>query len=368
MRIQVAVPEEHVDPAVINASLEAVTRLNENMIRAGDSPTSDELVERGAVWRPENMGDEHFDHGGTIAERGWGDCDDWAPLHAATLRVSQEDPEATAVVIPSGPSTYHAVVQRGDGRLELGDEDISARAGMRPIREPAVVGGAGGAVEAIDIVACDPHDGRVYHGQLLPTVGPLSLHCGPQFSVRGCRAPGTGRPVFQGRCDLPITGTVLHGARTHRKRGSGKGRRVVGGMLPYALSSTAYAHSPGEALSGAIAGAVLCGDLADLAAPLDAYKLMALQLRIQRFPAATVAQELVARIASDVVHEGASQGVDPGVFLQHLSDELAKEGCKVPPDAHAIARAITVIVGKTKLSSVVGMPEVSPLGNVFASL
>ena len=87
MRIRVAVPDQHVDPHVINAALETVTRLDESMIRQGTSPTSDALVQAGAIWHPEPPGDEHFDHGGTIAARGAGDCDDWAPLDAATRRL-----------------------------------------------------------------------------------------------------------------------------------------------------------------------------------------------------------------------------------------------------------------------------------------
>src|SRR5579863_5096688 len=130
MRIRIAVPEAFADPNVIDAALEAVTRLDESMIRHGQSPTSHQLITSGAVWRPENMGDEHFDHGGTIATRGWGDCDDWAPLHAATLRASGEDPGAIARVVPSGPSTYDAIVQRTDGSIE----DPSIAAGMKPAR------------------------------------------------------------------------------------------------------------------------------------------------------------------------------------------------------------------------------------------
>lgn len=137
MRIVVAVPEAHVTKPVLDGALEAVTRLDEQLIKSGASPTSDQLIDAGAKWKPEKPGDEHFDHGGAIAGRGWGDCDDWAPLHAATLRVTGEDPGARAVVRKSGPKRWHAIVQRSDGTFD----DPSLEAGMPgPARK---VGGMG---------------------------------------------------------------------------------------------------------------------------------------------------------------------------------------------------------------------------------
>jgi hypothetical protein len=126
VRINVAIPEAHVKKPVLDAALEAVTRLNEDLIRSGASPTSDQLIEAGAKWQPEPPGQEHFDHGALIKKRGHGDCDDWAPLHAATLRVTGEDPEAFAEVIKSGPKRWHAVVNRSNGTRD----DPSRAAGM----------------------------------------------------------------------------------------------------------------------------------------------------------------------------------------------------------------------------------------------
>ncbi|HEY6726635.1 MAG TPA: hypothetical protein VI197_21520 [Polyangiaceae bacterium] len=126
MRIQIAVPEEHVSKPVLDGALEAVTRLNEQLIKDGVSPTADQLIARGAIWRPEPPGQEHFDHGGIIAKRGEGDCDDWAPLKAAQLRVTGEDPGARAVVKRSGEKRWHALVLRSDGSYD----DPSLDAGM----------------------------------------------------------------------------------------------------------------------------------------------------------------------------------------------------------------------------------------------
>jgi hypothetical protein len=138
MRIQIAVPEANVTKPVLDGALEAVTRLNEQLIASGASPTSEQLIEQGAKWQPEKPGDEHFDHGALIASRGHGDCDDWAPLHAASLRVTGEDPGARAIVRKSGPKRWHAIVQRSDGAID----DPSLDAGMPG---PARVVGVRGA-------------------------------------------------------------------------------------------------------------------------------------------------------------------------------------------------------------------------------
>ena len=126
MRIQIAVPEAHVTKPVLDGALEAVTRLDEQLLKAGATPTDEQLIARGAKWKPEPPGEEHFDHGGVIAKRGHGDCDDWAPLRAARLRVSGEDPGARAVVRKSGEKRWHATVIRSDGS----EDDPSIDAGM----------------------------------------------------------------------------------------------------------------------------------------------------------------------------------------------------------------------------------------------
>lgn len=259
MRIRVSVPEEQVSPNVVNAALEAVTRLDEQLIRSGKSPTATELIGAGAIWKPEPPGDECFDHGGTIATRGWGDCDDWAPLAAAEHRVKGTDPGAQAIVIPSGPNTYHALVQRSDGSLE----DPSLAAGMKPLKS-SVSRVSGSEQDGIVILACDPHDpSRIYEGSLLPTTSPMSLHCGPQFAVRkstnGC---------FEGRCDVPVAGSIMAPVRT---------ARVQGAAVPYSLVHQAYAPHPGAAIAHAVTGAIETANACGFADEADYVKLHALQ-------------------------------------------------------------------------------------------
>jgi hypothetical protein len=132
MRIRLAVPDAATNPDVLDAALEAVTRTNEQLIADGTVPTAQEAIASGVKWKPEPPGDEHFDNAARVASRGWGDCDDLAPYHAASLRVTGEDPEARATVIRTGPKRWHAVVERSDGTVD----DPSADAGMYEYHAP----------------------------------------------------------------------------------------------------------------------------------------------------------------------------------------------------------------------------------------
>lgn len=351
MRIRIAVPEEHVDPGVIDAAAEAVTRLNESMIRSGAGPTSDQLLAMGAIWRPEPPGDEHFDHVGTIAARGWGDCDDWSPARAATLRATGEDPGARVRTVPSGPSTFHAMVERSSGDLETGPHDISAQAGMKPLSQ---VSGDG----TIEVWACDPHDGRIYQGSLAPTVGPISIHCGPQFAVRGVSVVGAG-PYWEARCDMPITGSPLVPVRSYVRREGHRhprrGRRVHGvsvvGNVPYALACIGHGPTALGALHSALCGAVLCGDASELTTSLDRYKVLATQAALTGMPAQQVTALLASHILSDVCAEAAAQGRHPAERTAQLLAELAAEGHGPPPsgseeyDAERIAQGVVASIG-----------------------
>ncbi len=178
MRVQVAIPEQHVSKDVLDAALESVTRLNEQMIASGEVPSFERGLRYGVKWRPEPPGDEHFDSAERVLKRGWGDCDDLAPWHAASLRASGEDPEALAIVKRSGPKRWHAIVQRGDGSID----DPSKRAGMAPNVAPGVFGVSGAAVPMM--ISPGPSN-----------VGAYIVR--PQIALR----PVFGQ--FQARADLP---------------------------------------------------------------------------------------------------------------------------------------------------------------------
>lgn len=186
MRINLAVPEPYVSKPVLDAALEGVTRLNEQLIKAGASPTSDQLIRQGARWKPEPPGQEHFDHGAIIAKRGHGDCDDWAPLAAATRRVTGEDPGARAVVRKSGLKKWHAVVRRSDGSIE----DPSKEAGM-PGRGHATPGVHGAWLPVMR------HEASNVSGEVGTFVA------SPHLALRPVRSRGGQVEAWQARADLP---------------------------------------------------------------------------------------------------------------------------------------------------------------------
>jgi hypothetical protein len=315
MRIRVGVPDEHVTPEVVEPVLEAVTRLNEHMIRTGQSPTSHEALAKGAIWRPENMGDEHFDHGGTIASRGWGDCDDWAPLHAATLRANGTDPGAKTIMVPSGPNTYHAIVKRSDGSIE----DPSVAAGMKQGKFPANLSGIDGVDEGMRVWACDPHDGRIYQGALAPTVGPLSLHCGPGLALRGIAG------CYEARVDVPLVGSPLVAVRSYTRHRGAPHRRVCSGAVPYAISVSHIAPHPNVAMRRAIVGAICCGDASEMVSDIDRYKLLALQSAMAGMTPGQVHDALERQIHADMHAKAAASGKSP----EEHSAELAMQAAAV---------------------------------------
>ena len=237
MRVKIAVPEEHVSPEVVDAALESVTRLDRQLVEAGQVPPWS--ASTGVKWRPENMGDEHFDNAAIVLGRGWGDCDDLAPWHAASLRASGADPGAVARVVPSGPTTYHAVVQRSDGSID----DPSKEAGMSS-GSKHVVGG----------------EEHPYSGALLPTCGPLEACAGPAYAVRRVGA------LWQARCDAPMVGSRMVHVRSYWRHGR---KHRCHGLVPYSLASIAMHPDPHVALHQAVMGAIATG----VAAPIDVAKM-----------------------------------------------------------------------------------------------
>lgn len=215
MRIRLSVPEAHVGPDVLDSALEAVTRTNESLLRAGVVPHADEAIAAGVKWRPEPPGDEHFDPATTVLARGWGDCDDLAPYKAASLRVTGEDPGAFARVIPApgatGPGQYHAVVERSDGT----HDDPSADAGMYDYRPP-----------------------------IQPMMHPGSDRPHLAWKVVGA--------YHVARCDVPWQGTRM------------------------AISGHGWGHSFDEAASEAVMGAVCVGENSGAISPDHAQRLLAL--------------------------------------------------------------------------------------------
>lgn len=223
VRINVAIPEAHVNADVLNAALEATTRLNESLLANNEIAPFETQLKRGLKWQPEPPGDEHFDHGGTTSRRGWGDCDDLAPLHAASLRNSGEDPGAEAIVKRSGPKMWHAVVKRSDGTID----DPSRRAGMG-----------------------QPHE---YSGAAVPRMFPSVSGVNGAYIVRPQLAlrPVWGGEAWEARTDIP-----WHYA-TNKKPSS----------TDYAMASLHASPVASTALTGSVLGAIELAEAAGFAHP-----------------------------------------------------------------------------------------------------
>lgn len=127
MRVVIGIPRPLTRTAM-NHALEALTRINEDWLRA--NPDAPDLYSSGVRYAVEPTGYELWDPTALLLARGAGDCDDLACARAAELRVREGDTGARADCYPSairnGRRTWHAIVVRGDGTVE----DPSARLGM----------------------------------------------------------------------------------------------------------------------------------------------------------------------------------------------------------------------------------------------
>src|SRR5207245_4868469 len=183
----------------------------------------------------EPPGQEHFDHAARVMQRKWGDCDDLAPWHAASLRHSGEDPGAQAVAHRSGPNRWHAVVQRSDGTID----DPSRRAGMG-----AHKGIIGGVLPLM-------HEPQAVVGG---DVGAYIVR--PQIALRPVRG------AYQARADLPwYWKEHLDDKPT---------------PTDYAMTALHTAPTAASALTGAIDGIVELGDAAGFAIDRDLDRLGAM--------------------------------------------------------------------------------------------
>lgn len=123
MRASLHIPEV-LSYAGFDAALAGLQGIAEEEIAQGYIPP---LYESGVRYQREPLGAEHWLAPSGVLGRGAGDCEDLAAWRAAELRVTGEDPNAQAVVVRTGPRTWHAVVAREDGAYE----DPSAMLGMQ---------------------------------------------------------------------------------------------------------------------------------------------------------------------------------------------------------------------------------------------
>jgi hypothetical protein len=79
-----------------------------------------------ARYAREAPGTESWDTWDRVVARGYGDCEDLAAARVAELRYKKIDPRARVELLRTGARMLHAVVRRGDGKIE----DPSKRLGM----------------------------------------------------------------------------------------------------------------------------------------------------------------------------------------------------------------------------------------------
>ncbi len=278
MRLNVAIPEAHVSAPVLDAALEATTRLDESMLKAGQVPTFDVALGKGIKWRPEPFDEEHFDHAQEVMRRGWGDCDDMAPFAAASLRHTGEDPGAKAIARRSGPKRWHAVVQRSDGRIE----------------DPSKAAGMGRGVNGVEEYGVN--------GAVLPLMFEPASQVAGAYIVKPSIAMRPVRGEWQARADLPWN---------WREHLSDKPTPT-----DYAMVSLHQDPVASTALVGAIDGVCLVGEVCGIADPEHINRLCCLSDAIEG-----VEYHDLARVYGEEHAQAATQFV--GSFFKKLG-KIAK--------------------------------------------
>lgn len=229
MRLRLAVPDSAITPEMLNHALEFTTLANQQLLAQGKAPLATDLLRRGNKWKPERYGDgEHFDLLPTIGERGWGDCDDWAPGLAAELRHTGQDPGARATIRRTGASRWHALVETSDGRVL----DPSLWAGMpsrrAPTANPKFAKGVAGAFwmprgkgwsARCDLPTAEGHIVGIAHG------APSPQHALVQASYGVCAAHPWGDFVMEQ--NAAVVGEMSNGGRAGRVTYSERGPLVV---------------------------------------------------------------------------------------------------------------------------------------------
>ncbi len=99
---------------IYEAALEGLSRVNEAIYK--QQPSLPELFASGAVYRRETG--EAWRHVADVIADGWGDCEDLAAARVGWLRAKRIDRKARVKVVRTGPKMTHAIVARGNGKIE----------------------------------------------------------------------------------------------------------------------------------------------------------------------------------------------------------------------------------------------------------
>lgn len=143
MRITATLPDHG---AIITAVMEGFVCAAQLEIEAGIVPPSPLLVQS-LKFIDEPAGQEDWLLPHQVMKAGGGDCEDLAFWHCAGLRATGQDPGATCVLMQTGVSRLHCVVQTSDGQIIDPTLDIRNR---HPLRRKKVSGIGGDPVKIID--------------------------------------------------------------------------------------------------------------------------------------------------------------------------------------------------------------------------
>lgn len=122
MRVYIDVPPT---PRALKALSRGLVSLNRYLLNQGDFPP---LYKSGVIYKAEPRGQEEWVRADKLYVKKYGDCEDLSAVRAAELQNLGE--YATVDILPTGFRRFHAVVERGDGRIE----DPSLRLGMKVSR------------------------------------------------------------------------------------------------------------------------------------------------------------------------------------------------------------------------------------------
>jgi hypothetical protein len=296
--LRLAIPEQHVSADVLDAGLEALTRLDQAQIERGDVPMfRDANPGTDVKWKPEPPGAECFDHAAKALKRGWGDCDDLAPWHSASLRASGEDPDAFARVVKSGPNRWHAIVQRGDGTID----DPSVEAGM----PHAVVGSDGSTISP-------PPPSLAICPAVLPRMFAANR---PAIAVRANAVTG----LYEARADLPWLDS------------------------DYALSVLKSSPVAATAIVGAIRGVCGVGKVSGVGAPAHLRRLSALGAILMGHRVRDVASVVGGHAVHDVLPLAKSLGgFDFGGLFKTVEPFVSKAVSFIPGVGPIAATALDI--------------------------
>jgi len=142
MRITATLPDHG---AIVTAVMEGFVRAAQLEIEAGIVPPSPMFVES-IKFIDEPAGQEDWQLPHQVMKSGGGDCEDLAFWVAGGMRATGQDPGATCVLLQTGPSKLHCVVQTSSGQLIDPTLELKSRHPLRKISGPSV----GDSVKIVD--------------------------------------------------------------------------------------------------------------------------------------------------------------------------------------------------------------------------